>query len=81
MDNEEAGSPEEANSPIKAINTNKKVFIQELIALCKKHRLRFDENDAGLLSISAIDNEMEYGEDTFIEWLEDAVDYEANEAR
>lgn len=67
-------------NPVQAINTNKKVFIQELIALCKKHRLRFDEYD-GLLSISAIDNDMEYGEDLFIEWLEEAVDYEANEAR
>ena len=67
-----------AAGAMKAKNTHKRSFLRELMLLCKRYDLRFDEDVVhGNLVISQLDS-MGIPEE-FIEWLEDADDYEATE--
>jgi hypothetical protein len=63
---------------MKAKNTHKRSFLRELMLLCKRYDLRFDEDVVhGSLVISQLDS-MGTPEE-FIAWLEDADDFEATE--
>jgi hypothetical protein len=63
---------------MKAKNTHKRSFLRELMLLCKRYDLRFDEDVVhGNLVISQLDS-MGTPEE-FIAWLEDADDFEATE--
>lgn len=61
---------------MKAKNTHKRSFLRELMLLCKRYDMRFDEDYNGTLIISQLSNSP--GSE-FIDWLEDADDFEATE--
>ena len=65
---------------MKAKNTHKRSFLRELMLLCKRYDMRFDEDYDGGLIISQLSHSGSPGTpEEFIAWLEDADDYEATE--
>ena len=65
---------------MRAKNTHKRSFLRELMLLCKRYDMRFDEDNRGGLLISQLSTTGGLGPpEEFLEWLEDADDYEATE--
>jgi len=65
---------------MKAKNTHKRSFLRELMLLCKRYDMRFDEDRHGGLIISQLSSTSALGPpEEFIDWLEEADDFEATE--
>lgn len=69
---------------MKAKDTHKRSFLRELMLLCKRYDMRFDQDEGtGELTISQLSTSyptrVEKTPEEFIVWLEDADDYEATE--
>ena len=62
---------------MKAKDTYKRSFLRELMLLCKRYDLMFDEGSDGECIITQFGNSDFMSREDFFEWLENADDYEA----
>lgn len=66
---------------MKAKNTHKRSFLRELMLLCKRYDMRFDEDhhDGGLVISQLSEPGTPSAAEDFLGWVEEADDYEATE--